>query len=541
MSEDLSVKEKINSQIDVDKEILSVLPINNKKNLQAYKEKAEEIKQSYVIYLEQIFTEMKRRTIKIKSVEQDKNIGKLEQQIKYMEKIELLNDNITSFEKMGLDESLYILRRFYKNNLELVNDSIVKCLEKFRIVGINLDAKDFEYSIYTKEYMTTFLEEMKKGDCNSTRVKDIFEQIYWKCPDIIKHIELNFRSLYLKNEKVINKYYEDAKKQIIKEIGLNQEDAIKKYEDLQNQLIEEKNKDTALIIEKFLKGEKNTKDYELTSINKNYKRLLGKDIGEFDKEQVQEINKNISRLQNSLYEYKNYLRFKFIYDNVMQIYNSKEKYKATYNKKLKQIKKIEAKVFKNNKKMERFANHRGLLQKLFGKNTNRLEKINVNSNTQILELRNIYRDLEENKINNIILSQLSDSSTIYDVLLLACHFYSFLVNSTIDAFPDIMQDEIQSTIDKFRRFIKYPKITIINNVKMLEDKDMALMIKDKYNLCNINITKEDLEEENLSNLLTTVNIICEYNYIINSKTTLEDIQFLLQAKKIIEENKSERN
>ena len=194
MSENLSVKEKINSQIDVDKEILSVLPINNKKNLQAYKEKAEEIKQSYVTYLDQILSEMKRRTIKIKSVEQDKNIEKIEQQIKYMEKIELLSDNTTSFEKMGLDETLYILRRFYKNNLELVNDAIVKCLEKFRVVGINLDAKDFEYSIYTKEYMTTFLEEMKKGDCNSTKVKDKFEQIYWKCPDIIIHIELNVRS-----------------------------------------------------------------------------------------------------------------------------------------------------------------------------------------------------------------------------------------------------------------------------------------------------------------------------------------------------------
>ena len=62
------------------------------------------------------------------------------------------------------------------------------------------------------------------------------------------------------------------------------------------------------------------------------------------------------------------------------------------------------------------------------------------------------------------------------------------------------------------------------------------MIKDKYNLCNINITKEDLEEDNVSNLLTIVNNICGYNYIANSKTTLEDIQFILQAKKILEEN-----
>lgn len=536
MSEDISVKEKINSQIDVDKEILSVLPKNTKKNLQAYKDKAAEIKMGYETYLEQILSEMKRRVIKIKSFVPDPKVEKLAQELQYMDKINLLDKNTTSFEKMGLDEILYILKRFYKNNLELINDAIVKCLEKFRMVGVNLNEEDFNYSVYTKEYMKVLLENVRKGDPNSARVKDKFEQIYWKCSDIIIHIELNFRSIYLKYEKTINKYYDEARKQITKELGVNEEEAIEKYNLLQTQLIEAKNKDTALIIERFLNNEKNPKDYEQSSIKKYYKRLIETDLEEFDKEEQVEINKNIARLQNSLYEFKNYIKFKFIYDEIIGIYNSKEKYKAIYNQKLKQIKKIETKLFKMNRKLERFESHKGLLQKLFNKNNNRLEKINVNANTQILELRNIYRDLEENKIKNIIATTLDDSSTIYDVLLLICPFYSFLVNSIIEEFPDITQDDIQETIVKFRRFIKYPKITIINNVKILEEKDIVMMIKDKYNLCNINITKEDLDEENLSNLITVVNTICENSYIENSKITLEDIEFLLQANKILVES-----
>ena len=536
MSEDFSIKGKIETQIDVDKEILSVLPKNNKKNLQEYKFKAAEIRQSYTTFLDQILAEIKRRTNKIKSVVPDPKIEKISQELKYMDKIELLNNKTTSFEKMKLDEILYILRRFYKNNLELVNDAIVKCLEKFRIVGINLSVEDFEYSVYTKEYMSVFLDEMKKGDCNSIRVKDAFEQIYWKCPDIIIHIELNFRCLYLKNEKIINKYFEDAKKQITKELGLNEQEAIERYEVLQSQLIEARNKDTALILERFLNGEMLVKDYEESNIRKSYKSLLGKDLNEFDKEQIAEINKNIYRLQNSLYEYKNYLKFKFIYDDLVEIYKSQGKYKNIFYQKLKLIKKTETQVFKINKKMNRFENHKGLILKLFNKNGNRLEKINTNANTQILELRNIYRDFEESKINNIIKTELNDSSTIYDALLLICQFYSFLVNSIIEQFPDIMQDDIQELIEKFKRFIKYPKITIINNVKIHEDKDIVLMIKDKYNLCDLNITKEDLEEDNVSNLLTTVNNICEYNYIDNSKLNLEDIQFVLQASKILEDN-----
>ena len=62
------------------------------------------------------------------------------------------------------------------------------------------------------------------------------------------------------------------------------------------------------------------------------------------------------------------------------------------------------------------------------------------------------------------------------------------------------------------------------------------MIKDKYNLCDIILTKQDLDEDNLPNLITVVNNICQSNYIKNSKTTLEDIQFLLQVNKILDDN-----
>ena len=303
--EDLSIKEKINNQINLDKEILSVLPKNNKKNLQAYKDKAAEIKQEYSVYLDEILSEMKRRALKIKAFTPDTKINELEEEIKKMDKINLLDDNATSFEKMELDEILYVLKRFYKNNLEIVNDSIIKCLDKFKMVGINLTLEDFNYSIYTKEYMKVFLEDLKKGNSNSTKIKDTFEQIYWKCPDIIIHIELNFRYLYLKYEKVINKYFEEIKKQITKELSLDEKSAIEKYHTLQYQLIELKNKDTALILEKFLKNEANPKNYEESNINKLYKKLLGTEIGELDKEHIYEINKNIYRLQKSLYEYKN--------------------------------------------------------------------------------------------------------------------------------------------------------------------------------------------------------------------------------------------
>lgn len=532
-----SVREKINRQIDIDKEVLSALPVNNKKNLKAYKDKVAEVKKEYEYYLEKVTQEMKRRVIKIESILPDPKIAKLEQEIQYMDKIKLLNKDITSFEKMELDEILFVLKRFYKNNLELVNDAIVRVLEKFRMVGIDLKGNDFNYSLYAKEYMTVFLEEAKLGNSNSPKVKETFEQIYWKCPDIIIHIEMNFRNLYLKNEKVIDKYFNTASKQIMKELGLNQEEAIAKYNSMNDKLIDMKNKDTALILEKFLKGKEVIKNYEEITIKKNYKKLLGVDQKEIEDDKLEEYNSNIFKMSNSLYEYKNYLKFKFIYDEILEINKSNEKFNTQCNGIRKQINKLETKLFKTNKRVESLANHKGLILKLFNKsnqNNNKLENINTDANERILELKELYRKYETNKIKSIIVTKLNDSSTIYDALVLVAPFYSFLVETIIKHFEDISQDNIRKTIEEFREFIKYPYITIINNIKISEEKDITIVIKDKYNLCDINVTKGDLDEDNIDNLILSVESICKYNYLRHSKIKLDDVNFVLQAKKILE-------
>ena len=530
------VLEKLNNQIDIDREILSVLPKNTKKNVKAYQDKAEEIKKEYVSYLNDIVSEMKRRALKIDSISINSKIDELSKEIEDMSNIKLLDKNKTPFEKMELDEMLYTLKRFYKNNLELVNSSILTCLERFKTVGVELELKDFNYSIYTKEYMKVLLEEVKKGDLNSTLIKDTFEQIYWKCPDIILHIELNFRSLYLKNEKIIKSYFENKQKKLLKDLDITSKGLLEKYDSLKLKLIDAKNKDTFLILQKFKKGEENVRDYEDSSVYKCYRKLINTTPEEIEKDVLEEFNQNIEKMVNSLNEYKNYLKFKFIYDEIINIYNDKQKFKKLYNSKYKQIQKLENKLFKENKKIEKYANHKGLIARLFAKSQNKLEKINIDINDRVLKLKDVYLELEENKVKSIISSNLSKVSTIYDALKLAAAFYSFLVNIIIKQYPDMPQEEIVELIKEFREFTDLPNVTIINNIKILENKDIILVIKDKYNLCNINLEKGDFSEENVDGIITTAKDICNYNYIKNSRLELEDIKYILEATKILEQN-----
>ena len=530
---------KLNNQIEVDKEILSVLPVNNKKNLKEYKLKCEEIKKNYENYLENINSEIKRKSVKIKSIPPNSNIDELYKQIKNMEKIKLLNKNITSFEKMNLDEILFVLKRFYKNNLELINENLEKCLEKFKSVGIELQEEDFNYSLYTREYMKVLLQEIKNDNINSTRVKENFEQIYWKCPEIITHIELNIRSLYLKNEKKINKYFQDIRKDVLKELEVKEnENAYKKLNSLKSRWLKQKDKDSSLILKSFETKKESPKDYEKIAVQSQYKKLLGIDYDDIEAEQMEEFNKNIFRLRDNLFEYKNFLKYKFIYDDIIEIYNTKEKYGNVFKQKLKQIKKKEAELFKLNKKIESQSKHSSLILKLFNKinkNNNKLEKRNSDINSKILELKDIYRDLEQNKVKNIITTVLTDNSTIFDALSLVRPFCSFLVDSIIKKYEDISQEDIEFTIGDFWEFLDFPNMTIINNTTITENKDLNLVIKDKYNLCNIKISKDDLEEENLDKLINTAKIICNSYYLERSQITLEDIKFVLQVNKLFGE------
>ena len=146
-----------------------------------------------------------------------------------------------------------------------------------------------------------------------------------------------------------------------------------------------------------------------------------------------------------------------------------------------------------------------------------------------------YRELEKNKVRNIISNVLTDHSTIYDALSLIKPFCSFLVDSVIKKYEDISQEDIETTIGDFWEFIEFPNITIINNATITEDKDLSLVIKDKYNLCNIKFNKEDLDEENLDKLINTTKIICNSYSLENSQITLEDIKFVLQVNKMFGE------
>ena len=60
------------------------------------------------------------------------------------------------------------------------------------------------------------------------------------------------------------------------------------------------------------------------------------------------------------------------------------------------------------------------------------------------------------------------------------------------------------------------------------------IIKDKYNLLNINLTKEDLEGDNLESLIDSLNTLEEFYYINKNGINIDDISDLIGFKKLLD-------
>lgn len=532
--------EILNEKIDTDKEILSVMPKNTKKNAELYVKKVTEIKEGYQKYLEEVITEIKRRAHKINSIKESPEIKQVEKELKKFEGLDLLGAGNTSYEKMKLDELLFILRRFYKNNLEQVNENILACIRRFGEVGVELKVDDFNYSPFAKRYMKRFFKEYKKGDVNSQNMKDTFEKLYWECPDIIVHIELNIRYLYLKHEKEIDRHFANENKEILRDLETSDRDYLEKYKTLRAKLDDLNSVDKKVMLDKFLNKELDPKDYEESATEKQISKMLAEPYETYTKADLNEITENIVKLSKTLEEYQNYLKYKYVYEAVLKIYKEKDKYKNGYEKQKKEIQKLESKLEKTNKKYENTDKFKEMF--IFKKNSaEKLKTLTIDINNQISAIKELYRKIDSIKVYDKFASMLTDNSTIYEALFLAGSFYTFLVETIIEEIQDIPEKEINENVKAIRNFITSPYITIINNVTIKEDKDMALMIKDKYNLFKINVKKEDLEETTIGSLVNTVDSIINAHNIENSGLEIDDVKFILKANKILEDINAEQD
>ncbi len=504
--------EELNQKYDEFKGVIDILPVNTKYNRKRKVDCITEQSDSDNKLLDEIKKEIERRLIPLKSLTVNNKIAILEKEKEKCNIANEWNEYNTPYEKMHLDYYLYQLHRYYKDNLAGVNECIKRILESFQKVEIKLTKDDFDFSIEAQEYMKKIL-----ANANDEELKLAFEEIYWKNSDIIKIIEINFKNIYLKYEKKIMKYYEDRHNEFLKKHNDNElyEMMIK----INNELNELKATDPYLTLQKFLNHEYSTRDLSDEEIEKRRGLYFNEESYSFE---------NLTKLSRSLSEYDMLLKYNYLLLDMRSRLEKKEEFKNALSIALKEIQKEEIKL----KKM--VAKH-SAKPKLFFKKQKNDEKWIFEYNTTLDEIAKKYDALDDLRFNELVFLKISKDSTVYDVLKFIASNYLYFVEKTkgLEDGSDINQINERYEALKNKIYLN-DKYMLINNLALLDERQIKQIIADRYKLENINLPEEALLVENLEKTVNDINTLINYEYLKTSGINTKDVDLYIEYNKLIE-------
>ena len=532
--------ENIEKQITTDKEVISVLPRNGIKAIKTLLKTISEMTEKYENLNEKLLNEIESRYTELTTVEENTEIPQLEQEILKYDMAEKNTDTRSSFEKMGLDRVVYNVNGYYKSNLERLNKELIFSVKQFEKVGIKLTAEDFCISEYAKKYMEVLLREAYEGDINSEAVKNTFEKVYWQCSEVVSHLYVNIRNIYDRYENQIDRFYNEKAQEILKGLSLTVEGVEEKKAELikqKNQIEETDNKN---ILDKFYTGSLNINDYKEDNYKRIYTELTDKDVTKLSETEKKEIDENIDKLNTNLTEYAKYLEYKFLVEEVLQTRqellknaeaNKDKKVKKTqYELIQEEIRKLQAEIFKLNSKIEKPS--KGFFERK--KAEDKKDSIAIlQRNNLVLNLKKTYMQLDEEMIKQKILQNLDETSSLYDVIKFASSYYGYMAKVMIKNNEDITDKEIGEKAEKIRKFVNFSNFTVINHVNISDTKELSIIIKDKYKLLGMQISKENFEEDSIEDLIRKVKIINNYNNIQKSKFSIKDLEYIMNVKEML--------
>ena len=527
----------IEKDVSAKKTLISSMPTKTKTNIKKFNENIDSVREKYEEYRNSVrnYLLAKSRSFEVKSSKDD--IDRLSEKVISLERVKfLLNPSNTYFEKMSFDELLFQLNNSYMFNFNSLSDVINSFLDKFELVGVRLKSDDFHYTCYVHEYMSSFLEVRYSDteDKKYAKVNEIFEQIYWVNPELIEHIELNFRRLIREHEKKFTAYIARRQKEVMAE------NEIKNYVHCQEKL-------KAAHIELNMANSESVADLvELAKTNgfdinqympeskvrsTAYESLIAPSVDIHDKNKMNKVCRALEKLKSNIIEFNNYNDFLPLFTDF------KESYQDLLNvdtKKYNGLKSILDQIVSKEKELDK------LNGKIFGgrpgffefNNEKDLRKLKVQSVLKAKELYELYKQYDVEYFKMHVLNIISNTMTVADVLNLYYSFDYFKKIAIRKVYELEDYSEVMKYSDNFYLYATDPTNVIIAGIPIFEDAEIARIIANKYRLNNIKITEDDLAASDA--LLSKINLILRVEKIEDSKEIdLEKIWFMVQVNKIV--------
>jgi hypothetical protein len=523
------------------KELLSTMPQKDLKDKEKINNRIKEIKIQYLQYKDSIIKFMDKTASKINPIDTNYDYTKvknLEKNIKELEDDMYILNPLNSFvEKMKFSKYLYIFENYADFTFDFINDMLLEILNKYDEAGINIKPSDFYYNTYVHDYMAEFLKLKNKGITEFDELLPKFEEYYWRNPDLILHIGLNFSSISYKNREKLKRILHRNQKEVMKKHNVtNFEECTKKLKEAYLILNNTKKETIVEIFDKALNGEIDIKNYlENSKVKKEVYNLLVIDpIAEDDIQSQEKFFEDLVKLKNDLKQYIEYQQIMPLIEVFKSEYKKFEESKnGVFDKN--STKKLNSLLEEQEKKVE------ALINKYYGASSKLLKKINDKKETRFKaveysnKINELYNQLRQDYYYYSILPLINEQTTVKDVL------YIYYTNDYYKKKCINLAYENKGSYKNFEEkciafdsFAIDPTHDLLNSVQIYKDLDLKKVIVTKHRLNNINITIDDLEYEEAKNLLDKVNLLLRDKIILQSNVTAEDIYFVAKKNAIFQ-------
>ena len=532
--------EFILKDIDTKTSVLENLPTKTKKNQKKYNDKIQEYTKKYTEYEANLkkYLLAKSHSFELKEEEQG-NLDALKNRVSALEHVKfLLNPANTYYEKMGFDELMYQISNYETFNFNSLNEIINAFLDKFMEAGISLTGEDFSYTCYVEEYMTAFLEVRNQKLEGHERLASVFEKIYWVNPDIIAHIELNFRKLIRENAKRFNAYIEALQEKAKQEAGVqNYLDCLNKLKDA---TIDEQNalkENVDDIIDACESGEMDINSFMQDSKARTsaYEFLVPETVDKNDVGAMQKVCTVLQRLYENVIEYKEYMRFESLLQNFKTTYKDTKKPTELKKGEISSLHAVLNKITENEQALEKLNRKiKGNRNSIFDfKHERDLKELKSQSVIKAQELSELYKQYDEEYFKDKVMDIISPTMTVADVLHLYYSFDYFKKNALQKIFNLNNYEDVKSYSKEFAEFANNPMNVIMEGVPIFSETNIPKIIANKYRLNGIKIDEMDLSIDNIENLSSRILLILRIHKVETSKTSVEKIWFRIEVKKLI--------
>lgn len=436
-----------------------------------------------------------------------------------------LNCNISNTFKLKLD---FIISSINENtSLDELNISIKKFIDKLKEIGITLTINDFKYTMFTEQYMSSYLKNYKFNN-----MKEIFEDIYFNCPDIklqLKMCLINIINIY---KRKIDLYVKNYTTSLFEKNEINSSDVFYKYKSLRNSIGSTMAKDEYYNTKIFLDDKLKIGDYleDSAARSKNFNTFTT-NYDLLDEYGKNSYNNATMGLYLTLNELKKYYNYEFIIEDLLKRYKEKDSAKTNFISKKKELDKEEAnrqKIYKEYLKACGIG--------FFSKKDN-IKKKNtmLKMNEEIKKLKSLYDEYNDLEIT-YNLNRLSESASIYDLYMISLSSFSF-IEKMFTTNENFSEKNLYSNVDDYFKFIFNPNNDFLRETNALVEYNITNIISEKYKLLDLNVSEESIDKDNID---TTLDILRYINLIQNinmSNISINKIYNIYRMTKITAENR----